>query len=222
MDRVQIEAFTYEAGIDYLPYYKKLSFQYDDKHTLRDLLLFLTQEISNYACDMERIALRINGIAVFENLPLLELAQYFGDCWEIEPLSIYYAKKDLLLDKSAMLKRYDEFFAWADFLSFEEREELHKYLLLNLITPLSLDNTHETYLGDGFFLYVKWILSRHPDKIKEIREYIIKPKEGILNFVSLAQWVYPRAYGLDEEIWEMMRDVIFSGDARFYQALLKG
>lgn len=211
MDKVQLEVFAFEAGVDYLPYYKKLSFQVKSNQTLRDLLVFLSQEISGYACDIEHLALRINGIAIFENLEMIDLTQRFGNEWQIEPISTYYAYKDLLVDKKALRKKYDTFFAWADFLSVEEREELDKYLLLNLITPMSNDE----YLGDGFFLYLKWLLARHPEKLGEILEWVIEPQSGVLNFVSLADMVYPRGTALDEEIWEFIELVLGAKHKQF-------
>lgn len=211
MDKVQLEVFAFEAGVDYLPYYKKLSFQVKSNQTLRDLLIFLSQEISGYACDIEHLALRINGIAIFENLEMIDLTQRFGNEWQIEPISTYYAYKDLLVDKKALRKKYDTFFAWADFLSVEEREELDKYLLLNLITPMSNDE----YLGDGFFLYLKWLLARHPEKLGKILEWVIEPQSGVLNFVSLADMVYPRGTALDEEIWEFIELVLGAKHKQF-------
>lgn len=211
MDKVQLEVFAFEAGVDYLPYYKKLCFQVKSNQTLRDLLIFLSQEISGYACDVDCLALRINGIGIFENLSLIDVAQRFGDEWQIEPISIYYAYKDLLVDKKALRKKYNAFFAWADFLNIEEREELDKYLLLNLITPMRNDE----YLGDGFFLYLKWLLSRHPEKLNEILEWAIQPESGILNFVSLADMVYPCGTALDEEIWEFMELVLATKRKQF-------
>ncbi|CAM3288854.1 DUF5644 domain-containing protein [Helicobacter labetoulli] len=211
MDKVQLEVFAFEAGVDYLPYYKKLSFQVKSNQTLRDLLIFLSQEISGYACDVEHLALRINGIAIFENLEMIDLTQRFGNEWQIEPISTYYAYKDLLIDKKALRKKYDTFFAWADFLSVEEREELDKYLLLNLITPMSNDE----YLGDGFFLYLKWLLARHPEKLGEILEWVIEHQSGVLNFVSLTDMVYPRGTALDEEIWEFIELVLRTKHKQF-------
>ena len=211
MDKVQLEVFAFEAGVDYLPYYKKLCFQAKSNQTLRDLLIFLSQEISGYACDVEHLALRINGIAIFENLEMIDLTQRFGNEWQIDPTSTYYAYKDLLVDKKALRKKYDTFFAWADFLSVEEREELDKYLLLNLITPMSNDE----YLGDGFFLYLKWLLARHPEKLGEILEWVIEPQSGVLNFVSLADMVYPRGTALDEEIWEFIELVLGAKHKQF-------
>ncbi|BBB19863.1 DUF5644 domain-containing protein [Helicobacter cinaedi] len=211
MNKVQLEVFAFEAGVDYLPYYKKLCLQIKDNQTLRDLLVFLQQEISGYVCDIEHLALRINGIAIFENLNLIDVVQRFGDEWQIEPISVYYAYKDLLVDKKSVEKKYDAFFAWADFLNAEEREELDKYLLLNLITPMSNDE----YLGDGFFLYFKWLLSRHPEKLNELLEWIVQPQSGILNFVSLADMAYPRGNTLDEEMWELISLVLSTKHKQF-------
>lgn len=211
MDRIELEAFAFEAGVDYLPYYKKLRFYPQEKQNLKDLLLFLQHEIRGYGCDVEHIALRINGIVVLENLCVFDLIQRFGSHWQIEPISTYYACKDLLVDKKALQKKYNDFFAWAEFLSLDEKGELDKYLLLNLITPMRNDN----YLGDGFFLYLKWLLSRHPEKCNDLIEWAIQPQSGILNFVSLADMVYPRAHGLDEEMWDFTRLVLTTKSKQF-------
>lgn len=215
MDKVNIEVFRFEAGVDYLPYYNKCTFSFTQEQTLIDTLISLQNELDNYGYDEKYLALRINGIAIFENLPIIELVQRFGREWQIEPLSIYYATKDLLLNKEALWKRYEGFFQWADFLNIDEKNELGKYLMLNLITPMS----DEHYLGDGFFLYLKWLISRHPEKIREIMQWLIEPRKGILNFVSLADMVYPRATALDEEMWDFIRDVVLSYDSRQWQLL---
>ncbi len=215
MDKVHLEAFTFEAGVDYLPYYKKFVFHFNQSQTLKDILHFLKSEIEGYGCDTSALALRINGIAVFEDIDIIELIQQFGEQWQIEPLSTYYASKDLLFDRQMLWKRYESFFVWAEFLSVEEKEEFEKYLALNLITPMRND----TYLGDGFFLYLKWIFSRHPDRIKAIREWILDKQSGILNFVSLADMVYPRANAIDEEIWEIMRNIVFSSESKRWKHL---
>ena len=215
MDRVNLEVFRFEAGVDYLPYYAKLVFSFTSQHTLTNLLVFLDNELYNYGYDRQYLTLRINGIAIFEDLGIIELVQRFGTQWQIEPLSTYYASKDLLLNQKALWRKYETFFEWADFVSNEEKEELNKYLMLNLITPLK----NEHYLGDGFFLYLKWLISRHPDKIQELMRWLLDSQGGILHFVSLADMVYPRANALDEEIWDFMRDVVFSSESKQCQAL---
>lgn len=203
MDRVQLEVFTFEAGADYLPYYNKLTFPFLDDYRLSDVLAYVKSNIRGFGYDDQNLALRVNGIAVFENLSVVELVQRFSKEWVIEPLSTRYARKDLLIDRQWLLKRYDGFFAQWKFVTLEEREELNKYLLLNLISPIQDD----LYLGDGFFLYLQWLISRHPENMREIQEVLCDERIGIWNFVSLADWVYPRAHLLDEGIWTIMNNL---------------
>lgn len=226
MDKVHIESFAFEAGVDYQPYYHKLTFVYDSSRNepwrLKDLLAFLCDEIRNYGCKKENIGLRINGIAVFENLEITSLVGRFGEDWVIEPLSTFYAKKDLLLDTEILSARYKDFFHEADFLSSEEQGELENYLPLNLIAPQyaqsSLDSITSSYLGDGFFLYLKWLLSRHPQALKTIAKWLLHKQKGIWYFVPLAEHVYPRATALDEEIWGLM-SAFALGDKNSYNKL---
>lgn len=219
MEKLYLELFSFEAGVDYLPYYQKLTFTFRENETLRDLLEFVKGEISGYGCESEGIALRINEIAVFKNLTLLELMQRFGASWQIDPLSVFYARKDLLLNTGAMMAYYDEFFEWASFVDEEDRIKLREYLLLNLISPMSSGSKEGEYLGEGFFLYLKWLLSRYPERMGEICEWLLHPQKGILNFASIANMVYPKALELDEEIWELMREVICSANPKQIQPL---
>lgn len=214
MDRLSLEVFRFEAGVDYLPYYTKLLFPYTADRTLSDLLHFLYDEIQ-YCYDKTYLALRINGIAIFENLSITQLVQRFGEEWQIEPLSTYYASKDLLLNENALWAKYQGFFTSLDFITPQEKEELGKYLMLNLITPMS----NEYYLGDGFFLYLKWLLPRYPDKLEQIKTWILDKHGGILHFVSIADMVYPRAKALDLEMWDFIRDVVFSYEHKALQHL---
>ena len=215
MDNVNLEVFRFQAGVDYLPYYTKLVFTFSSQHKLSHLLTFLHDEIGDYGYDKTYLALRINHIVIFEDMSITELVQRFGTEWQIEPLSIYYANKDLLLNKDALWRKYDTFFTEADFISEVEKKELGKYLILNLIT--SMEN--EDYLGDGFFLYLKWLISRHPHKMQFFTKWLLDKNGGILYFVSLADMVYPRANTLDEEIWELMRDIVFSYESKQIKAL---
>nr|QGT50449.1 hypothetical protein Helico5904_1210 [uncultured Helicobacter sp.] len=202
MDRLTLNVFRFTAGIDYLPYYQKLSFCFQDSHCLEDVLQYIQKEIRGFEYEQDRLALRLNGIVIFENLPVMDLVQRFGNEWVIEPVSIYYAKKDLILDKKAIWKRYETFFQDADFLTKSDKEAFEEYMMINFITPM--DN--EQYYGDGFFLYIKWLLSRYPQKSEELLEILKDKKGGIMNFVSVAEFAYPKAEKIDQEIWDMIRE----------------
>lgn len=215
MDKIELHIFRFQAGVDYLPYYIKMYFPFTQEETLLDMFAFIRNEIDDYGCDASYLALRINDIAIFENLNIIDLVQRFGLEWRIEPLDSFYAYKDLLIDKKALFKRYEAFFAWADFLTIKEKEELTKYLMLNLITPLR----DEAYLGDGFLLYFKWLMSRHPDKTESLLEWLIKQRGGILHFVPLSHSVYPSGNALDEEIWDFMRDIVFAYNTKQWRYL---
>lgn len=41
MDKVNLEVFRFQAGVDYLPYYTKLVFTFSSQHKLSHLLTFL-------------------------------------------------------------------------------------------------------------------------------------------------------------------------------------
>lgn len=214
--KIDLELFSFEAGVDYLPYYQKLVFEPNSSHTLADLLAFVKGNIDNYGC--ESIAFRLNGTAIFSNQNITELMATFGSEWCIEPLSTYYAKKDLIINTAHLLKQYEAFFVESSFLSANEREVFEKdYLLLNLISPLR----SEYYLGEGFFLYIKWLIERHKDKENELSKWLMEKHSGIVNATNIAQFVYPRAFKLDSEILSLMQTYLAPSAKYSYLATLK-
>lgn len=212
MSKISLDIFRFTQGVDYLPYFQKIKIPFNPSLKLSDVLKLASKQLLNF--DSTFMPLRINGIAIFENLSLDLLVKEFGFDWQISPLSEFYAKKDLSLDLDSMLCLYDWFFKKAKFLSEEEKLALNQYLLLNCISPLSLEN----YFGDGFFFYIKWLLSRHLDKQDFFMKILSDEKSGILNFVNLADFVYPKAVELDLEMLDFIRNCFFSANTPHLKA----
>ncbi|BEG56494.1 Heterodisulfide reductase, subunit B [Helicobacter sp. NHP21005] len=147
------------------------------------------------------MGLKINQIAVFENLELSALIARFGKEWVLEPLAIAYAKQDLLLNEEALLEPYANFFKSAPFLTKEERAELAKYTNINTLTP----KEHAGYFGDGFFLYAKWLMGRYPHRSPEILSSIADKQHGVMHFVPLKHRIYPESDALDLEIYGLQQ-----------------
>ncbi|PAF42490.1 DUF5644 domain-containing protein [Helicobacter sp. 11S02596-1] len=196
--KLHLSVFRFDAKRDYNPAYEKCDFEYDPESLLSNVLESLP--LRDLAYD-KTIALKINQIAVFEDLSVSDLVVRFGKEWVLEPISIKYAFKDLCIDKQAVLGFYQRFLDGGDFLSATEKAELTKFLNINFISP----QRNPDYFGDGFFLYVKWLFMRHPKEAKRLLESIAEPKNGVMNFVSVKHFVYPESDGIDKEIFEIQK-----------------
>ncbi|BCZ18918.1 Heterodisulfide reductase, subunit B [Helicobacter sp. NHP19-012] len=194
---LKIRAFKFNPACDYNPAYVLYNVGYNPKGRLSEVL----ENIPNLAYDPVHLGLKINQIAVFENLEIAELIARFGKEWVLEPLSIPYAKQDLLLNEEALLEPYANFFKSTPFLTQEERAELAKYTNINTLTP----KEHAGYFGDGFFLYAKWLMERYPHRSLEILGSIADKQHGVMHFVPLKHRIYPKSDALDIEIYSLQQ-----------------
>ncbi|BCZ17218.1 Heterodisulfide reductase, subunit B [Helicobacter sp. NHP19-003] len=194
---LKIRAFKFNPICDYNPAYVLYGVSYNPGGRLKEVLA----SVPNLAYDSVHLGLKINQIAVFEDLEIADLIDRFGKEWVLEPLAIPYAKQDLLLDEEALLEPYANFFASAPFLTEEERAELAKYANINTLTP----KEHAGYFGDGFFLYAKWLMERYPHRSPEILSSIADKMHGVMHFVPLKHRLYPESDALDVEIYSLQQ-----------------
>ncbi|GMB91848.1 DUF5644 domain-containing protein [Helicobacter ailurogastricus] len=197
---LKIRVFKFDPKFDYNPAYVLYCVGYNPNGRLKEVL----ESIPNLAYDSLHLGLKINQIAVFEDLELSALIARFGKEWVLEPLAIPYARQDLLLNEEALLEPYANFFKSAPFLTEEEKAELARYTNINTLTP----KQHEGYFGDGFFLYAKWLMERYPHRSPEILQSIADKAHGVMYFVSLKERIFPKNDALDMEIYSLQQMLI--------------
>lgn len=181
MQSVELSIFRFFAQESYEYYFQKYPISYDASLTLFNAL----ESIPGLAFD-KSMGLRVQGLCVFADVQLQELVDKFGVNLRIEPLNQKYVEKDLLINKEAMYRRYDEFFAAHDFIEPSHRYELHKFLWANLI---SLRDDSE-YLGDGFFLYIHWLLERYPKHFDTLIHTLAGSQSGVMSYVPVEALIY--------------------------------
>ncbi|MDO7253612.1 DUF5644 domain-containing protein [Helicobacter cappadocius] len=196
--KLELNVFRFDANKDYSATYEKCTLEYQKHFTLKNILELLP--LRNFEYD-KNISLKINGISIFEDVKVEDLVENFGKQWNIEPISTRYAYKDLLIDKNAVMDFYRNFFTTAEFLTQSEKDEFFKFININFISP----QKNPDYFGDGFFLYIKWLLTRYPNEAKRFLESIADVKNGVMNFVSVADFIYPKNHQIDEEIFELQK-----------------
>lgn len=208
MRSVNLQIFRFCATKDYEYYFQRINLPYDERTTLFGALESIgnTSNTGDALGFDKSLGLRVNGLCALEDVGVADLVRDFGEDLLLEPLSQKYATKDLILDKEAMFARYDEFFAAHDFIKPSHRYDLHRFLYAN---TLSLQS-NPSYLGDGFFLYIRWLLELYPTHFDALLESIAHPQNGVMSYAPLDRLIYaPSGKGaqITKEINELIRHV---------------
>lgn len=245
---LHLEIFCFDPKADYEFYFKKHKISYTQakpsgeqistNQTLGEILARISSALD--ICVDTSVGLKINGIALLgDNISdkldykagkeykeilsketssketLRALLERFGNEWRIEPLSTLYVKKDLTLDIEAMHSKYEEFFDKHHFITQDERKSLSKYLPLNFISTRDDD-----YLGDGFFLFVRWLAQRHSKHLEDLLESISDTKNGVLSYSSIQNLLYKPNPQIDRDI-EWLINALLAQKREISQALVK-
>lgn len=219
MGKLYVSIFSFDSRIDFQNGSVRQEIHYESHTTLKDIFQAVDTKNFGYqefGIDLQFLYCRINGRAVFGNLPVKEIVAVVGNNWEIDPLSKRFAKKDLLLDFDSMFAAYSDFFYTMDFIAPSDQQELKKYLLINFIAP----HYEDSYCGDGFLLYVKWLLSRYPLYKAKLLHYIAGKEGGIFEHISSANFMLPYNRAVDEQIESlqaMILDSSYNKEWRFLQ-----
>lgn len=207
MGKIHLNIFSFDERLDFQSGYVRQDVYYKSQSTLRDILNMVDPKLFGYhkfGVNVEYIHCRINDLAIFGNFNTKELVEHFGNVWTIDPLSKRYAKKDLLLNIDLAFTKYKTFFQKMSFILPSECEELKKFLPINFIVPRYDDE----YCGDGFLLYVKWLIERYPLHKKQLLESITMLNGGIFEHSCLANFMFPANNTIDLQIESLQFEVL--------------
>jgi len=191
MKEVEIELFKFDSKVDYLPYYKSYTLKYKDSETILELLNKINNiEVFAYKAVAE-FNLKINGLYT-------DAGQFIKDVvtsnkLKIEPVSIYRALNDLVIDKKDYLQKITLF---KEYLTPVEMDEYAKNLELDYFAS----NTYEIdrdYIGDHALLIAVDIIEQKPEYKDEIMKIISSFDDGIWYHTSLKNRVFN--YNKDKE-----------------------
>lgn len=205
MQTLELSIFRFCAKESYEYYFQKYPLLYDSNLTLFSALA----SIDGLGFDPS-MGLRVQGLCVFDDVPLYELVRRFGKDLCLEPLSQRYVSKDLALDKEAMFARYGWFFDKHSFITPSDRYELYQYLWANTISLQS----DESYLGDGFFLYVDWLLTRYPKHFDTLIHTLANAQSGVMSYAPVEALIYtkkPNAPHITRTIHALINKVVRFG-----------
>lgn len=207
MARLELSVFSFDSRVDFQNGYVQESLHTKHSWHLKDLLSNINHKNFGYqefGVNLDSINIRINNVAIFENIKVQKLIEKFGNHLVLEPLSKKYAKKDLLCDFSLALVNYEHFFSKFSFIMPSEREKLLEFMPLNFIS----ENVNSEYLGDGFILYVRDLCEIYPLFKGDFLRYISYYSSGIFNHISTASLMFPPCNDIDNAIESMQKDVL--------------
>ncbi len=211
MGKLHLNIFSFDSRIDFQNGYVRQDIYYKSNDTLKDVFNYIDSKLFGYqefGVNMNFIYCRINGYAIFGNMPVNEIVNKLGNVWEIEPISKKYATKDLLLNFDIALNKYEDFFYQMDFITPSQINELKKYILINFIAT-SYD---DSYLGDGFFLYIKWLITHYPLHTNKLLKFIATNDGNIFEHISISGFIFPCNKIIDMQI-ESLQAMILSNES---------
>lgn len=196
-----INAFRFDASCDYNEYYQRTKITIDNDLHLKDLMNEIKKLLDDFAYDEQSFGFRINGKVVFSNIKLSDLLAEFGENLELDSINQKYALKDLLINKDEIFNLYKQRLDKFSFLNEESKSEFKKYILINLISPLDL----EDFIGCGYAMYIKWMAMHYEDNAEVLLESIYDFKDGIINHIATKDLIFPSDGSIDAEIESLQR-----------------
>ncbi len=192
---VDIELFNFDRKTDYLPYYKKYTLEYNKNERVIDLLNKINK-IEKFNFEDSDCKIKINNLYLSADELISDVVEKAGSDLTIEPVSIYRADKDLVVDKTDFLHKIDMF---DKYLTDEEKEVYAKKYQLEYYASNSLDINRD-YIGDHVLLIACDIIEKNPESKEEILNFIADKDDGIWYHTSLKNRVFNFNASQEEKI----------------------
>lgn len=157
---LDIRLFRFDSNIDFTSYYKPYFYENFDFNTLRALLNDIKSDDPYFEFDGVKFC-KINDVVVSLDEKFDVILQNFGECLKIEPLSTYYAYKDLKFSTEEFDKKFEIFSAF-------NYEKSYYDTLISLFYASDMQKYADDFFGLSGFVFVKYLLEKFPSKKDEI------------------------------------------------------
>lgn len=207
---VHVELFRFDSNSDYLPYYKKYTLEYKPKDTVLSLLNKINS-IEKFAYE-KRIDfnLKINNLYLRAGELISDVVEQTSNELKIEPVTVYRALNDLLIDKRDYLEKI---LLFKEYLTPMELDEYAKSYELDYFASNTYDK-NRSYIGDHAILIAADIIEHNPNIKKEILDLISLEDNGIWYHTSLQNRVLNYDMSKEHKIQSllaMLPKVAYSG-----------
>ena len=178
------KVFFFDAKMDYLAYYKSYDIEIDDSKNVFDLLKAVKVKEPSFEFDEIDTALKIDSKALFaKDVKIADIVKDFGNSITIEPLSTLRSVKDLKIDSSDFLQKYDLLKEFCD----DEDFEIYKKMICYYYASETLQYNRD-YYGDSLFVFAHYLIKKNPSQKQDILRVIADERDGI--------WLYEKACNL--------------------------
>jgi len=186
INELHVELFKFDSKLDYLPYYKKYTIEYKEKDTILSVLNKINS-IDKFSYDSTvEFNLKINGLYLNAGEYIKNIVDLTTNDFIIEPVSIYRALNDLLIDKTDYLEKillFKEFVTPMDLDEYAQNYELDYY-------ASNTYNINRDYIGDHSLLIASDIIEQTPKYTQKVLEIIGSQEDGIFYHTSLEHRVF--------------------------------
>ncbi len=174
MAKIQVRAYFFNAKTDYLPYYKEFKVTIANDQTLKDLLQAIKEQDANFSFPQEKLLAKIDSITLQEHTKIDEIISNFGNEFTINPVSFYRSMNGLIIDDSNFLESYKILEEFCDREDFEFYNSLYGVHFASSSYDYKKD-----YIGDAIFILADHLISKYPQKKKDILTAIQKSENGL-------------------------------------------
>ena len=199
-NELHVELFKFDSKLDYLPYYKKYTIEYKEKDTILSVLNKINSiEKFSYEASVD-FNININGLYLSAKEYIVNIVDRVGNDFRIEPISIYRALNDLIIDKTDYLEKillFKDFVTVMDLDEYAQNYELDYY-------ASNTYNINREYIGDHSLLIASDIIEQTPEHAKEILEIIGSKEDGIWYHTSLEHRVFNYDMSKEKRIQQLM------------------
>jgi heterodisulfide reductase subunit B len=190
---LEIKLFKFDHSVDYLPYYRSYKIEYTNNESVYDILNKIN-ECESFSYDtLDKCNVKVNNYFLSADVLVTDIVERIGLELTIEPISLYRAKNDLMInsdDYTEKLKLFSKYLTNEQETEFQEKYKLEYYASNTMIV-------NKDYIGDHSLLIANEILLNNPTLEKEVLEIITNKDTGILYHTSLKNRLFKDIYDVE-------------------------
>jgi len=203
LGHLEIKLFRFNHTMDYLPYHRTYKIEYTKDECIYDILNKIN-EIEQFSYDTkENCIMNINSYFLSADTLITDIIEKLGVELTIEPVSLYRATTDLIIndkDYSEKLALFNAYLTDEQKETFKEKYKLEYYASHSMIV-------NKDYIGDHSLLIADELITHNPELERKILKIITDNDTGILYHTSLKKRIFQNRFDV-EEVYEKLLNKI--------------
>ncbi len=171
---LQIEAYFFNAQLDYLPYYRHFTLQAEEGMPVSALLPMIKAEAFQFAYPQENLYFRINGLVLDGTQSIKEVTNRLGTQLRIDPVSAYHATDGLIINDQDFMQSFSLLAPYAT-----EADKTYYQTLYPLHYASETFHYNTQYIGDAILLLAHKMISEGNPHKAEILDAVSNHHEGL-------------------------------------------